>query len=233
MVLGLGSLAGIACGSDGSGGEDGHCARYADRLRGCGMSALPDHPGYHCSEPTSSVEQCTAQCLLSAECDVLRASLCSGLAGPLVTCRENCLPPPFRCGDGELIDPTYKCDGEEDCLDGSDEPETCPTFSCKNGELVAQSARCDGFSDCSDSSDEPATCPGIQCASGERVPEGARCDGYPDCADGRDETEGCPTFDCGDGQSVPKLFQCDGLPSCANGADETGCPPDPRTVICG
>ena len=57
----------------------------------------------------------------------------------------------------------YKCDGENDCTDNSDEeaPE-CPSekcsssiqFTCENKKCISKLWRCDSERDCSDGSDE-------------------------------------------------------------------------------
>lgn len=95
----------------------------------------------------------------------------------------------------------FRCDGEKDCKDGSDEPSTCPkrtcrsgTFQCENGWRCIPSANiCDGNNDCGDSSDEKfcnLTCPELEfkCKSNGRCILNAwKCDGDPDCKDGSDE----------------------------------------------
>jgi hypothetical protein len=48
------------------------------------------------------------------------------------TCYANCTASMFRCGptDDRCISNLWKCDGEEDCKDGSDEPESCCKCDC-------------------------------------------------------------------------------------------------------
>ena len=70
----------------------------------------------------------------------------------------------FDCNNGECIHAGYKCDGDNDCRDGSDETtEKCGAnceevdgggFACSNGRCIKTSYKCDGDNDCGDESDE-------------------------------------------------------------------------------
>lgn len=70
------------------------------------------------------------------------------------------------CGDlfvCRCIPIWWKCDGQSDCGDGSDEPQTCPPRYCPIGQFQCQDRNCtssgficDGHADCPDHSDEDA-----------------------------------------------------------------------------
>lgn len=85
-----------------------------------------------------------------------------------------CSSEEFKCDDkSRCIDIKWKCDGDFDCGDHTDEtsnctyvnpeePEVCsPTteFKClTSGECIHKSWQCDGDPDCTDSSDEGKHC---------------------------------------------------------------------------
>lgn len=180
---------------------------------------------------------------------------CSHICVPLNTVSAACLCPPgmvfnngqnmtcieevdceFRCLSGECITMSRKCNGREDCADGSDEKfckirpdaETICSdeeFRCTNGhQCIAKKQRCDLNYDCTDKSDEDDcknydstkmchekqyACPGTnRCIDRSSV-----CDGYPDCDDEADESN-CRAKDAA--SKVPNTCQT-GMFRCTSG----------------
>ncbi|XP_038522137.1 low-density lipoprotein receptor-related protein 8 isoform X8 [Canis lupus familiaris] len=124
------------------------------------------------------------------------------------TAKKTCADSDFTCGNGHCIPERWKCDGEEECPDGSDESEaTCTKQVCPAEKLSCGPA------------------------SHKCVPASWRCDGEKDCESGADEAS-CATslgtcrgdeFQCGDGTCVPTLKRCNQEQDCPDGSDEAGC----------
>uniref|UniRef100_UPI00398F495B MAM and LDL-receptor class A domain-containing protein 1-like n=1 Tax=Pristiophorus japonicus TaxID=55135 RepID=UPI00398F495B len=134
--------------------------------------------------------------------------------GPLTPLPVTCSPDSFQCLHvHECIQQSWKCDGEGDCVDGSDEsncstmiPGTLPPqdqcgdkeFQCSNRECIPSLLRCDGVPDCSSEEDEFG-CSTIHCFNGsllcgssaQCIPVKQRCDGDVDCGDFKSDESSC------------------------------------------
>ncbi|XP_029442492.1 low-density lipoprotein receptor-related protein 8-like isoform X2 [Rhinatrema bivittatum] len=178
-------------------------------------------------------------------CWLLAEFLCAllaserGVSGSPVT---TCLSRQYACRTGRCIPAIWRCDGDEDCEDGSDEAEcreaACSGFLCSNGQCIEKKWRCDGEAECEDGSDERpemcgkgnATCTSAQfhCRNAECVPRALVCDGKDDCGDNSDESS-CPSPGCRAqefrcltaGLCLPAAVSCDGKEDCPDGSDES------------
>ncbi|CAG9765567.1 unnamed protein product [Ceutorhynchus assimilis] len=196
--------------------------------------------GYKCLCPDGMLTSKTDECLCPGEIAPLANGTCPSVG-------NSCSSEHFSCGNGLCVPKGWRCDGEDDCGDESDEARcgssTCPsTFHvCGDGKCLPSYWRCDYDTDCADGSDE-LDCPKqnctdsqYQCDNGRCVSKNWRCDGENDCRDNSDERncdpdrptqcKGEDEFQCKSGAviCIPSTWKCDDEPDCRDGSDELNC----------
>ncbi|KAK7507346.1 hypothetical protein BaRGS_00001281, partial [Batillaria attramentaria] len=219
------------------------------------VMVTPAAPTLGENHPCKKENRCTDFCLstgpdtYNCSCAVNRELQADGYTCTGKVQALPCAHSQFACEDEEhtCIPLRFKCDGQANCPDGSDESDKTwlfmcdhDMFDCGNRRCIFAQFVCDGERDCLHGTDESEencknhSCPEehSKCANfSQCIPDVWRCDGENDCPDGSDEggdcvynTTACLEFICATGgRCIPNSYVCDQEKDCADGSDERNC----------
>lgn len=200
-----------------------------------------------CLNKLNSDSGCMALCLLRNDAGKFSSSCACPenyiLDENQYTCRSNCSRSEFVCNSTYKCIPFWwKCDTQDDCGDGSDEPADCEPFHCipdqfqcrVQSQCILPQQICDGILNCIDKTDEidcdnhvcmanQFKCPAFNNSTAYCISAMNRCDGSNDCPNGEDEIEcDCPrtAFKCANKKCISKEWECDGEDDCGDMSDE-------------
>ncbi|XP_039253082.2 low-density lipoprotein receptor-related protein 6-like isoform X1 [Styela clava] len=139
--------------------------------------------------------------------------------GESSTCKASDFICSSQGSDKPCIPANWRCDGEEDCYDASDE-QNCPP--CDSPDKF----QCGTGMSAEDASQILNIVPWTDIGAKQCIPVGEQCNGKADCIDGSDERN-CPCaenqFTCNNRHCISNKLKCDGVDNCGDASDED-CP---------